>query len=333
MHIRPAGPQDKPTIVDLLKKSLGESVIPKSESFWTWKHEENPFGSSYVLLAELDDTLIGLRAFMKWQWQWKGEVYHAIRAVDTATHPDHQGKGIFKKLTLQLAESCRQQGVHFIFNTPNQKSGAGYLKMGWVEQGKMPLKVNVRKPVALLYNKFFDKDKFANDNISTSPSPEWKPEISDLLHNYIPEPEVLSTRLSTEYITWRYVTNPLHRYQYFTDDDRNFLLISRIKNHSFSKELRMVDFIILNNKTNQRLLNSYLKKTILHFCKLHNIGIISMSGVQYNLHKSYFKWMGLLPVRSMGPNITLRDLNMEEDFPSLLEVKNWGYSLGDMELF
>jgi hypothetical protein len=64
MQIRPATPQDKPAMIELLKKSLGEGLIPKSEALWTWKHEQNPFGASFVLLAEENGALIGLRAFI-----------------------------------------------------------------------------------------------------------------------------------------------------------------------------------------------------------------------------------------------------------------------------
>jgi hypothetical protein len=39
-------------MIGLLKKSLGEGLIPKSEALWNWKHEQNPFGASFVLLAE-----------------------------------------------------------------------------------------------------------------------------------------------------------------------------------------------------------------------------------------------------------------------------------------
>src|SRR5690242_1982453 len=70
MQIRPATPQDKPAMIGLLKKSLGEGMIPKSEALWDWKHEQNPFGASFVLLAEENGVLIGLRAFMQWQWKW-----------------------------------------------------------------------------------------------------------------------------------------------------------------------------------------------------------------------------------------------------------------------
>jgi hypothetical protein len=43
--------------------------------------------------------------------------------------------------------------------------------------------------------------------------------------------------------------------------------------------------------------------------------------------------MGIIPVQHRGPIVTVRDLNMNERFPELLDIKNWGYSLGDMELF
>src|SRR5688572_13844447 len=100
MQIREATELDIPIIVDLLKLSLGESLMPKSEAYWRWKHVENPFGASPVLLCFEDDMLIGVRAFMRWQWFHNGKIQTAVRAVDTATHPAHQGKGIFKKLTL-----------------------------------------------------------------------------------------------------------------------------------------------------------------------------------------------------------------------------------------
>ena len=67
------------------------------------------------------------------------KVYRCLRAVDTATHPEHQGKGIFKKLTLQLIDEAAKQGYDFIFNTPNAQSTPGYLKMGWKRWGKVPL--------------------------------------------------------------------------------------------------------------------------------------------------------------------------------------------------
>jgi GNAT superfamily N-acetyltransferase len=332
MNIRPATPEDKPQIIELLKQSLGESMIPKSEALWAWKHEENPFGASYVLVAEEEGLLIGLRAFMQWQWQWKGETFRAIRAVDTATHPAHQGKGIFKKLTLQQLDICKKEGVHFVFNTPNEKSKPGYLKMGWVEQGKMPLKFQVRNLFSLGYAKFFNKEKYAGEKGDPTPQQNWENKAIALLEQYQPADNHLVTKLSPQYIAWRYANNPLFRYNYITDHE-NFLLVSRIKNHGFTKELRLVDFVLLNKDTDNKRILKNIEKGVHEFCVANKVNLISFSGVQYEQYKKYFSWMGLLPVKPLGPAVTLKDINMQERFPELMQVQNWGYSLGDMELF
>ena len=330
MEIRAAREEDLPAIIELMKSSLGESMIPKSESLWKWKHEENPFGRSYVLLAEENGQLIGLRAFMQWKWIWQGKRYRAIRAVDTATHPDHQGKGIFKKLTLQQAEICKNDGVDFIFNTPNDQSRPGYIKMGWVAQGKMPLKIKVLRPFSLVYSKFFNKDKYRNISEDPSPQQNWDDKIIALLRNYkVDNTNQLTTPKSLDYIVWRYAENPLFRYNFFTDY-KNYIVISRNKYQGFAKELRIVDFILLNPAGS---INSSIKKEINAFCKKNKIDFISFSGQQYKLYKQYFKWMGILPVKPLGPIVTVRDLNMKDDFTKLLDTENWAYSVGDLELF
>ena len=229
-------------------------------------------------------------------------------------------------------EACKADGVHFVFNTPNDKSKPGYLKMGWVEQRKMPLKFSVRQPLSLVYAKFFNKQKFANAPIDPTPEQNWSPDISQLLSNYQMTDAQLTTITSPQYIAWRYANNPLFRYNYFTDH-KNYLLICRVKNHSFAKELRLVDFIVLNPQAKPAAVNSHISKQVKQYCRLNNINLISLSGQQYNQYQKYFSWMGLLPVKTLGPIITLKDVNMNEKFPQLLEVQNWAYSLGDMELF
>ena len=131
MIIREATNQDTKEIVKLLKLSLGENLIKKTPRIWQYKHIENPFGKSLVLLAEKNDILVGVRAFMQWRWQLGSQTYVTYRAVDTATHPEYQKQGIFKKLSLQALQKASHNTQGFVFNTPNQNSLPGYLKMGW----------------------------------------------------------------------------------------------------------------------------------------------------------------------------------------------------------
>lgn len=321
MNIRQATSADNPAIIALLRQSLGESTIPKSEALWNWKHEQNPFGPSYTLVAEEEGELIGLRTFMQWQWQWHDTVYRAIRAVDTATHPAHQGKGIFKKLTLQQAEACKQQGVSFVFNTPNQQSKPGYLKMGWVAQGKMPLKVKPRISAAWL--------PFIKNKNSIAPQDWNTAAINKVSMHTTP---YISTVLSPQYIRWRYAINPLFTYHYFTDGGQ-FLVITRIKPHAIADELRITDFVLLNDKADMRYINKAVSALLRQFCMENTIGFITLSGRQYQQYQASFNWMGVVPVRAAGPLVTLKNLNLNGSFASFIDIQNWSYSLGDMELF
>ena len=137
-------------VLELTQLSLGSTVVtPKTTDFWLWKHHANPFGASYGLCAwdEQKDLAIGLRVLMHWRFAAKdGRCCQAVRAVDTATHPDYQRLGIFSRLTKQAIAELKQTGVDFIYNTPNSKSLPGYLKMGWQRVARWPLYLKPLRP-------------------------------------------------------------------------------------------------------------------------------------------------------------------------------------------
>lgn len=117
-----------PQVLALTKAHLDEDF---NETFFKWKHLENPFGVSFAMGAWDSDKLVGLRLFMRWEFVGpNATIVKAIRPVDTVTHTDYRGKGIFKTLTLKGLE-LNQNNYDLIFNTPNQNSLPGYLKMGW----------------------------------------------------------------------------------------------------------------------------------------------------------------------------------------------------------
>ncbi len=87
---------------------------------------------------------------MRWELLGGGRVYRAGRAVDTATHPDWRRRGFFEHMTTALTERLAAEGFDLTFNTPNQFSLPGYLKMGWAEVGRLPLRVKVRRPARVL---------------------------------------------------------------------------------------------------------------------------------------------------------------------------------------
>ncbi|CAN5238757.1 hypothetical protein BH18ACT5_BH18ACT5_10110 [soil metagenome] len=139
VSVRPYHSTDLEPVLDLLRASLGESEVNRrSPELFGWKHVDNPFGPSIMLVAEDDLGIVGFRAFMRWELATvDGAGIRCVRPVDTATHPRAQRRGIFRTLTMEAVEAARLDGVDLIFNTPNPRSKAGYLTMGWVEVGRI----------------------------------------------------------------------------------------------------------------------------------------------------------------------------------------------------
>lgn len=122
-------------ILDLLRGALGESSIARRDlPAWQWKHERNPFGTSYGRAARTADSraLAGLRMMARWRFvEGDGAAISAARAVDTATAAAHRRKGVFSELTGLAIRELRNEGVELIFNSPNEVSLRGYAKLGW----------------------------------------------------------------------------------------------------------------------------------------------------------------------------------------------------------
>ena len=135
---RRAMPEDRAAVIELLRVSLGREVDDRYEALFAWKHEENAFGPSPAWVACDETRLAGFRTLMRWEFRDADRSLRAVRAVDTATHPDYQGRGIFTGLTLHAIDELATEGVDFVFNTPNDQSRPGYLKMGWQEIGRLP---------------------------------------------------------------------------------------------------------------------------------------------------------------------------------------------------
>lgn len=314
MIIREASEEDIPEIVKVLKLSLGEQDLPLSESIWKFKHVENPFGRSLVFVAEEDNNIVGVRAFMRWQWRLGDKIYQAFRAVDTATHPSHQGKGIFKKLTLKAVKVAKENGDNFIFNTPNDQSRPGYLKMGWKQVDKLEVAL---KPAYHSFWKFIDGTAEYSINIQCSLTET--DQLCNEWNDKFVKHETLITPKSAKFLSWRYEKNPLQQYEIYSKN--GLYLAAYIKRRKGLKELRISECIYNENSKSEitKIVKSFSIKFGAHF-------------ISYSPELLKLKWN--LVSSNIGPILTLKDLNLdEEEKLQFKEINYWSYSLGDLELF
>jgi GNAT superfamily N-acetyltransferase len=213
VHVRMYRDEDMAAVLGLLRAALGETdLLKRSPELFRWKHIDNPFGRSVMLIAEVNDTIVGLRAFMRWDLDFEGEVIRCGRAVDTATHPDYRRMGIFRRLTTEALEVAQDLGIQLIFNTPNERSRPGYLKMGWSDVG--PIRVLVRPHLIRLFGShpgpFPSLDQLAPSAVPiTSDQP-----VAAMALDRAGEPAGagLRTHRSSQYLNWRFAAHPTARY-------------------------------------------------------------------------------------------------------------------------
>lgn len=137
VRVRLANESDIDDLLDVCAEALGWSDPEFDRALFRWKHITNAFGASIILVAEDENGLLAVRPMMQWRFRSGDDVIRAARAVDTATRPRAQGRGLFRTLTEASLVELADQSFGFVFNTPNDKSRPGYLKMGWETAGQI----------------------------------------------------------------------------------------------------------------------------------------------------------------------------------------------------
>lgn len=198
--------EDVPSVLEVMKASLGETpLLKRTSELFSWKHFDNPFGTSIILVAEAGDRIVGLRAFMRWDLVTPaGHTVRCVRAVDTATHPDFQRRGLFRRLTEEALEVAATKGIDLVFNTPNPKSGAGYLTMGWQEVGRV--RVLARPSWRLIRRTTSRRAPDDGSSFVAGGGPVRQEPVQDRC------PLGLRTHRDSRYWQWRFISHPTARY-------------------------------------------------------------------------------------------------------------------------
>ena len=315
--VREAGESDTTAIVGLLKLSLGERSALRTEEYWRWKHIRNPFGPSRVLLAFDGSRLVAVRAFMAWRFRMGDRLFPAWRAVDTAVHPQWQGKGLFTRLTTELIRLLEPEVPAFIFNSPNPRSMAGYLKMGWELWHSAPLAVRV-SPLDLLANRFRPtaSKSLALDLDSATPVfGSWR------------EADMMTTDWSIDALRWRYEQIPGVRYfsHFESAGGGSCMLIARMVPRGSFRELRIVEcFHEGEVEVVRRCIGELIKTT------RPDATSIMLDGAGRLASLLPF---GFLPMSRFAPVLIHRFLNDADALSRFTDVEKRYLSAGTLELF
>ena len=318
--IRRVTPADEAALPALLGATLGWGDDERFASFFAWKHKENPFGVSPGWVAVDGERIVGFRTFMRWELVGSDGVLSAVRAVDTATHPDYQRRGIFSRLTRRALDELTAEGVGVVFNTPNDRSGPGYLKLGWREVGRLPVRFRPTSISALvpLAGARCQADRWSLPIDAGRPVSEAvaDPDLLGLLESQ-PPPTKLCTHRTREFLAWRYGFEPL-RYRAILagPTTADGLAIFRARRRGKAVEGTICDVLVPHGDLPLR--RRLIRK------------VLAVPGLDFALHLGPGAGpRGFLPLAGQAPTLYARALAAASTSP----LAGWQLSLGDVELF
>lgn len=307
---RQLGRSDVPAVLELMRASLGEPpLLQRTPELFAWKHFDNPFGESIALVAEADDRIVGLRTMMRWDLTTPdGETIRAVRPVDTATHPDYQRRGIFRRLTEEAIDLARDGGIGLIFNTPNEKSGAGYLSMGW--KGIGPVGVMIRPSWRVVAGG--KAEPKAVEGFLRDPAPAWPFAAVDRA------PLGLRTPRTPEYAMWRFAGHPAARYHQVEAGGSVAVVRPNVRNGR--RELIVVD--VYGDRPASALRRAARRARTDYCATWFTPGTPERAAA---LRSGYLPVPGVAPLTLMG--LPLGDLGVDWAKPS-----SWDLAISDLEL-
>ena len=309
VRLRIAGAGDLDSILSVCSEALGWSDREWDRSLFSWKHVDNPFGESLVLVAEDDTGILAVRAMMHWRWSSARGVARAARAVDTATRPDAQGRGLFRALTELSLETLQRTDVAFIFNTPNAKSRPGYLRMGWHDAGR--IEFGFRTQTVRAIGRVLRSAVPATKRSIPTPDLGIEPEafLRSLRHVPRRSGQQWRTDHSLETLLWRYADGPVD-YRALPMSDSAGAIV-RLRQRGRTRELLVAEQIgEVDERTERRAL----------FQAMDDVGADHLIGAA--------RTPGTITTSRVGPELTLREVSTYHPEPADL-----GWSPGDVELF
>ncbi len=311
---------DIPAILALLTEMLGWADDSRHRALYQWKHVDNPFGASPFWVACDEERIVGVRLLMRWRFRRGSDSVAAVRAVDTATHRDYQGQGIFSALTRTALDELRDEGVHLVFNTPNDSSRPGYLKMGWQVIGRLPLALRPTSPLAL--------PRMARARV---PAELWSApthagvSAAEILHGDAlaglavaagPASTGLATEVSPAYLRWRFGLPDLgYRAVVLRDDPARGIAFFRVRRRGPAREAALGGMLLADDDARER---AALVRTVARAVDADYVAALGR------------RPRGFVPVPRLGPILTARPIADSSTVPPLA---GWDLGLGDVELF
>ncbi len=114
--------------------------------FLDWQYNQNPEGKIIGFNAYLNNTLVAHYVVMPINMMFEDKERKGLLSLNTATHPDHQGKGLFTQLAQRTYDKAKSSGFEFVIGVANKNSFPGFVnKLGFQHLGDLEARLGIGK--------------------------------------------------------------------------------------------------------------------------------------------------------------------------------------------
>lgn len=123
--VREAAPEDDIALGQLFREVFG---FDRGEAHHRWKFRSNPAGDPIIAVAQDGDRLVGQYALWPTVLRLGRERVLGAQSLDTMTHPDFRGQGMFTVVAEECMRYAAARGVEALYGFPNSNSQPGFVR-------------------------------------------------------------------------------------------------------------------------------------------------------------------------------------------------------------
>jgi len=201
MEIRDYKEGDETHILNLFKDTFGKPLLPE---YWKWRFIDNPNKQVMIKLMWDNNRMVGHYAVSPLKMNVEGENILSALSMTTMTHPEYAGKGIFTKLAEALyTDKYQNANLKAVWGFPNNNSHYAFInKLNWVDVSPITTR-------SLAIEKIKNKSSLNSSVVSSFSNQHIK------THEELTANHKIKTDKSIDYLTWRYLNNPVNEYTIF----------------------------------------------------------------------------------------------------------------------
>lgn len=330
------------------------------EDFLAWQYQQNPHGQVIGNVArDNEGHVISQYLLMPKDVWYSGEIIKGSHSLNTLTHPEYAGQGLFTALAQKTYDDCRDKKILFTYITPNRNSAYGFKKklnftyVGELDFFVKPIKLHsifkakvksdkIARFLAAVFSpvKFlFQPAKTKQTEIKIKEMHNFSAEYEKFWHEYRMCHTVIGDR-SPNLMNWRYFQYPRRAYRLFAAYESEQVVACAVVRVLLLQGLRtglIVDFMTERSKIGRDGGLELLKNVGNVFCEEDTAiaGTLLKKDVfeaEILREAGYIKCPRRFLPQPFPVSVKIHAKEAEDKLQGLFDWHNWFFTMGDYDV-